>query len=166
MVAVSVLIVLPYKVARIEAARRAAARGVQVLDQHLSKVESRLAEMSSRVAGADGRTQQVRKDLLGSVATAQSEMTSLLRSERTILTDALSNGTDDLGPRPHEPRRATGAGRAYCRRPTRRGRTPDSLHSIGNHSDSRRASTESSASADSPVLVVTRRGVRSKRSCC
>ena len=38
----------------------------------------------------------MRKDLLGSLATAQSEITLLLRSERTIWTGTLSNGTGDL----------------------------------------------------------------------
>lgn len=88
-IAGAVLVVLPYKLARYEHVRLRAGRVTHELG-------TRVASVEKRVEATDRRTQQVRRDLLGSVATTRDELTLLLRSERMIWTDALTNDTTEL----------------------------------------------------------------------
>ena len=77
LVAVALLVVLPYKLTRVEQARQRAGRDARHLKAQMANVQSRLVGVDA----VDRRTQQMRRDLLGSVATARDELTLLLRSE-------------------------------------------------------------------------------------
>lgn len=78
-------IILPYRLMRLDAAR--------LVTHHSQIAELRGAEQSVRkeVEAMTVRLDQVRRDLLGTVATLREESNALLRSERTIWMDAVAN---------------------------------------------------------------------------